>query len=130
MGPLTIECAAPHEVMAQLDAGVQSIDDHIDIGGALDAVGRGVPPLGFGMPAMGALAVLSLLCISFAGQAFYGMDFHEATVLLDCIGITSIAFLVILDAHQHGAVRDSDDFTNFSGFWFRFYVNYNIFTWN
>ncbi|KAK3253903.1 hypothetical protein CYMTET_36866 [Cymbomonas tetramitiformis] len=31
------------------------------------AVGCGVPPFGFGTPAIGALAVLSLLCISFAG---------------------------------------------------------------
>ncbi|KAK3241615.1 hypothetical protein CYMTET_48636 [Cymbomonas tetramitiformis] len=31
------------------------------------AIGCGVPPFGFGTPAIGALAVLSLLCISFAG---------------------------------------------------------------
>ncbi|KAK3239538.1 hypothetical protein CYMTET_50542 [Cymbomonas tetramitiformis] len=30
-------------------------------------IGCGVPPFGFGTPAIGALAVLSLLCISFAG---------------------------------------------------------------
>ncbi|KAK3248330.1 hypothetical protein CYMTET_42197 [Cymbomonas tetramitiformis] len=33
------------------------------------AVGCGVPPFGFGKPAIGALAVLSLFCISFAGVA-------------------------------------------------------------
>ncbi|KAK3242821.1 hypothetical protein CYMTET_47492 [Cymbomonas tetramitiformis] len=33
------------------------------------AVGCGVPPFGFGKPAVGALAVLSLFCISFAGVA-------------------------------------------------------------
>ncbi|KAK3243243.1 hypothetical protein CYMTET_47094 [Cymbomonas tetramitiformis] len=32
-------------------------------------VGCGVPPFGFGKPAIGALAVLSLFCISFAGVA-------------------------------------------------------------
>ncbi|KAK3283091.1 hypothetical protein CYMTET_9196 [Cymbomonas tetramitiformis] len=32
-------------------------------------VGCGVPPFGFGTPAIGALAVLALLCISFAGVA-------------------------------------------------------------
>ncbi|KAK3233860.1 hypothetical protein CYMTET_55877 [Cymbomonas tetramitiformis] len=33
------------------------------------AIGCGVPPFGFGTPAIGALAMLSLLCISFAGVA-------------------------------------------------------------
>ncbi|KAK3238321.1 hypothetical protein CYMTET_51659 [Cymbomonas tetramitiformis] len=33
------------------------------------AIGCGVPPFGFGTPAIGALAVLSLLCISLAGVA-------------------------------------------------------------
>ncbi|KAK3240760.1 hypothetical protein CYMTET_49421 [Cymbomonas tetramitiformis] len=33
------------------------------------AIGCGVPPFGFGTPAVGALAVLSLFCISFAGVA-------------------------------------------------------------
>ncbi|KAK3252471.1 hypothetical protein CYMTET_38234 [Cymbomonas tetramitiformis] len=33
------------------------------------AIGCGVPPFGFGTPAVGALAMLSLLCISFAGVA-------------------------------------------------------------
>ncbi|KAK3241206.1 hypothetical protein CYMTET_49012 [Cymbomonas tetramitiformis] len=32
-------------------------------------IGCGVPPFGFGTPAIGALAVLSLFCISFAGVA-------------------------------------------------------------
>ncbi|KAK3279980.1 hypothetical protein CYMTET_12155 [Cymbomonas tetramitiformis] len=44
------------------------------------AVGCGVPPLGFGMPTMGAFAVLSLLCIySFAGVVVfvhYGCHAH------------------------------------------------------
>ncbi|KAK3249105.1 hypothetical protein CYMTET_41455 [Cymbomonas tetramitiformis] len=79
----TIECAAPHEIVAQLGADFQvpaadfsaaqtsvppaDVQDLTRRQARRPAVGCGVPPLGFGMPAMGAIAMLSLLCISFAG---------------------------------------------------------------
>ncbi|KAK3265039.1 hypothetical protein CYMTET_26256 [Cymbomonas tetramitiformis] len=78
-----IECAATHEVKAQLDAGFQvpaaafsatqlsvpstAVQDE-PRRACRPAVGCGMPPLGFGIPAMGAFAVLSLLYISFAGS--------------------------------------------------------------
>ncbi|KAK3279872.1 hypothetical protein CYMTET_12264, partial [Cymbomonas tetramitiformis] len=72
--PRTIECAAPHEIMAQLGAGFQISLPPADVQDVKrparrPAVGCGVPPLGFGMPAMGAIAMLSMLCISFADVA-------------------------------------------------------------
>ncbi|KAK3267021.1 hypothetical protein CYMTET_24402 [Cymbomonas tetramitiformis] len=85
--PRTIECAASHEiatVQAQLDAGFavsagaftasqisvpSAAGQHVAQTARRPTVGCGVPPSGFGMPAIGAVAVLSLLCISFAGVA-------------------------------------------------------------
>ncbi|KAK3248322.1 hypothetical protein CYMTET_42210 [Cymbomonas tetramitiformis] len=82
--PRTIQCAPPHELAAiqvQLDAGFQvsagaftasqisvpsAAEQHVAQTARRPAMGCGVPPSGFGMPAIGAVAVLSLLCISFA----------------------------------------------------------------
>ncbi|KAK3244290.1 hypothetical protein CYMTET_46092 [Cymbomonas tetramitiformis] len=84
--PRTIECVAPHEIThhgltAQQEAGFQvaagaftasqisvpsAAGQHVAQTARRPAVECGVPPFGFGMPAIGAVAVLSLFCISFA----------------------------------------------------------------